>query len=241
MPSAPFSGFPQTGVQFLRELSANNNKAWFEANKARYIEHVQTPAIALVEALGERLHALYPDVSYDTRTNGSGSLLRLHRDTRFSADKSPYKTNVAMMFAHAGHKKMEAPGFGLQITPQQVDVMAGIFGFSKPGLQAYREAVLDDRTGAALVAAAEAVRNAGDYTFGEESYKRVPSGYAVDHPRANWLKFSGLYAMSPAVSLETAATPAFVDALMEHFVNMAPIRQWLVTALAWSTELDRIQ
>lgn len=231
MSTEAFSGFPQAGVQFLRDLGENNNKAWFTAHKQTYLDAVQTPAVALVVALGERLQAHFPDIRYDTRTNGSGSLMRLYRDTRFSADKSPYKTNVAMMFTPGEDKKTEAPGFGLQITPEEVGLVAGIFTFSKPMLEAYRQAVLYEKAGSALEQAVEQVQKRGDYPLGGETYKRVPTGYDADHPRAHWLKFTGLYVYSPSISLKVAETPQLVDAVMEHYLNMAPIYEWLREAL----------
>jgi uncharacterized protein (TIGR02453 family) len=227
-----FTGFPAAGFQFLRDLAANNNKAWFEAHKAQYIEQVQTPALALVAALGERLQAQFPEIRYDLRTNGGGSLMRLYRDTRFSSDKSPYKTNVAMMFMPANTKKMESAGFGLQFTPHDVGTMAGIFGFSKPMLERYREAVLEKKLGQELDDAVAAVRAAGDYTLGGETYKRIPQGLDASHPRAGWLKYTGLHVYSPALNTEAAASPAFVDTVMTHFLNMSPVYRWLAKALA---------
>lgn len=231
---AEFKGFPREATQFLRDLKVNNEKAWFEANKAVYEATVQAPALALVTALGERLQAEFPDIGYDTRKNGSGSLMRIYRDTRFSQDKSPYKTNVAMMFVTAGHKKMAAPGFGLQMTPEQVELMAGQFSFDKAQLEAYRAAVLDEDKGPALVKAAEQVLAAGEYTIRGHELKRVPRGYEADHPRAEWLKHKGLWVSAPAVSLETAYSGALVDALMGHFMNMAPLREWLLEVLSLS-------
>jgi uncharacterized protein (TIGR02453 family) len=178
-------------------------------------------------ALGERLQAEFPNIRYDTRTNGGGSLMRIHRDVRFSADKSPYKTNVAMIFSPGTTKKMEGPGFGLQITPEQVDMMAGVFTFSKDTLERYRAAVLNDRLGKALDAAVAKVRVAGAYTVAGETYKRIPTGLPADHPRASWLKFTGLHAYAPSISLDVAATPALVDAAMAHFLDMSPLYLWL--------------
>lgn len=226
-----FTGFPEAGAQFLRDLAENNNRDWFEANKATFVEQVQQPALALVVALGERVQAAFPPVTYDPRGNG-GSLTRIYRDTRFSPDKTPYKTNIAMMFAPAGHKRMAAPGFGLQITPEQVELVAGMFSFDRAQLEAYREAVLDDRHGPALVAAAEQVAAAGAYPLGGQELKRVPRGYDAEHPRAEWLKYKGLHVFSPPIPMQTAHTPALVDAVMAHFHHMAPIQQWLMQALA---------
>jgi uncharacterized protein (TIGR02453 family) len=153
--------------------------------------------------------------------------MRIHRDVRFSPDKSPYKTNVAMIFSPGTGKKMEGPGFGLQITPHQVDLMAGVFTFSKEMLERYRAAVLNEKLGKALDAAAAKVRAAGAYTIAGDTYKRVPTGFAADHPRAGWLKHTGLHAYAPTIPLDVAATPALIDAAMAHFVAMSPLYRWL--------------
>lgn len=226
-----FAGFPAAGVQFLRDLAQNNDKAWFKAHRDTYVIAVQAPAVALVEALGERLQERFPDIRYDTRTNGAGSMMRIHRDTRFSADKSPYKSNVAMMFTPGGAKKMVAPGFGLQITPSQVELAAGVFGFAPHALEAYRRAVLDDARGAGLDAAAAAVLHAGEYTIHGATYKRVPAGLPADHPRARWLRHTGLSVFAPPIPLDLAATPELLDAAMAHFEAMAPVWQWLGEAV----------
>lgn len=227
----PFVGFPVEGVKFLRDLRDNNNKEWFEAHKSTYRDAVQMPAQALVVALGERLRAEFPRIRYDARTNG-GSLTRIYRDIRFSADKTPYKTNIAMMFAPEGYKRMGAPGFGLQITPEQVELVTGMFSFSKPQLEQYRQAVADESQGKALIAAVAQAEAAGDYPIGGKELKRVPRGYDSDHPRAEWLKYKGLHAFSPPISLEIAYTSALIDAAMGHFKNTAPIYDWLMAVLA---------
>ena len=108
--------FPERGLEFLRQLKMNNNKEWFNDNRTWYEQDVLQPAKDLVQIIGERLQAKYPSIQYDTRANGSGSLMRISRDTRFSKDKTPYKSNVAMIFWDGSGKKMEMRGFGLQIT-----------------------------------------------------------------------------------------------------------------------------
>jgi uncharacterized protein (TIGR02453 family) len=228
----PFRGFPAAGIQFLRDLANNNNKPWFEAHKTIYLTDVQAPAVALVADLGARLQARFPDIRYDTRTNGAGSLMRMHRDTRFSADKSPYKTNVAMMFASGTAKKMAAPGFGLQLTPERVELIAGVFGFTPDALEVYRAAVLDNALGTQLEHAVAEVQRAGDYPIAGEGYKRVPAGLPADHPRAQWLKYKGLHVFAPSIDLAVAQTPALIDAALDRFTAMAPVQQWLVQALA---------
>lgn len=230
MSTIHFAGFPSEATQFLRDLEQNNEKEWFEAHKQTYLDVVQAPAIALVVALGERLQAKFPDITYDPRTNG-GSLMRIYRDTRFSADKTPYKTNVAMIFSPVGYKRMAAPGFGLQMTPYQVELVAGIFGFDKPQLEAYRVAVLNEKTGTALVQAVAQVQQAGPYIIGGKEYKRVPQGYDANHPRAEWLQYKGLHVFSPNLPLDLAYRVDLVDVVMGHFEKMAPVQQWLADVL----------
>lgn len=226
-----FHGIPPTGIQFLRDLRQNNNKQWFEEHSATYTESVQGPALALVVALGEKLQSDFPEIRYDARTNG-GSLMRIYRDTRFSADKSPYKTNLAMMFTPAGYKRMEAPGFGLQITPDQVELVAGIFSFDPPMLEAYRTALLDDVKGQEVMEAIAQVLSVDGYTLGGKDLKRVPRGYDEDHPRTEWLKYKGLHAFAPPIPIEVAHSPDLPDVVMAHFRHMAPIYRWLVSTFA---------
>ena len=246
MTMAQFSGFPAEGFQFLRELGENNNKPWFEANKDRYRDSVQTPAIALVEALGSHLAAEFPPVSYDTRTNG-GSLMRIYRDTRFSADKRPYKTTVAMMFVPPGSKKMAAPGFGLQITPEYAELVAGQFAFLPEQLERYRQAVLADGPGRALEEAVLSVCATGGaatggaadnvapaYPLGEPDLKGVPRGFDADHPRARWLRYKGLPVFAPTIPPEAVSSPALVETVMGHFRAMAPIWRWLMEYISLS-------
>ena len=165
-----FPGFPAETQAFLRELRANNTREWFAANKARFDEVVRAPAVEWVAAMGARLRDLDADIVADLRANGSGSLMRAARDTRFSKDKSPYKVNVAMMWWHGSGKKMQHPGFGMQITPDDAGLMVGMFHFAKPMLEAYRQAVLDDELGEALVETAKTV-NAAGYNLSGLHYK----------------------------------------------------------------------
>lgn len=108
---------------FLREVAENNNKPWWDANKDRYIRLVREPAKEFIEDFGPRLHAISEHFVADSRTNG-GSLMRPYRDTRFSKDKTPYKTNVGIQFRHEMGKDVHAPGFYVHIAPG--DCWAGV-------------------------------------------------------------------------------------------------------------------
>ena len=220
-------GFPAETQAFLRELRENNTREFFTANRARFDEVIKAPALDWVAAMGARLRTLDPDIVVDTRTNGSGSLMRWMRDTRFSKDKSPYKVNIAMMWWHGSGKKMQHPGFGMQITPDEAGIMAGMFQFPKPMLQAYRQAVVDDELGEALVEAVRQVEATG-YSVSGLHYKTTPRGYAKDHPRVELLKYNNLHAGTHDISPSTIVSAQMIDECFERFVKLAPIHHWLV-------------
>ena len=222
-----FPGFSADTREFLLDLRENNTREWYAANRARYDDVVKAPAVAWVAAMGARLQKLDAEVVVDLRTNGSGSLMRAARDTRFSKDKSPYKTNIAMMWWHGSGKKMQHPAFGMQITPDDAGMMTGMFRFAKPMLEAYRQAVVDDELGAEMENAAAALQGAG-YLLSGTHYKTVPRGFDKLHRRGEWLKFNAFYGYVDSVDWETVQTPDFIDICFEHFRQMAPILQWLV-------------
>ena len=223
-----FPGFPAQGLRFLENLARNNEREWFQAHKEDYVEHVLEPARDFVFALGERLQSISEGIKYDTRTNGSGSILRIYRDLRFSVDRRPYNTRLRIVFWEGDRKKMENPGFYVGIDPSGVGAFSGIHGFAKPFLTAYREAVADDALGTELEAALRSVRDAGQYEIGGEHYKRVPRPYDAAHARADLLRYNGLYAHAQAIGPELITTPALVEVCFEHLRNMAPMQQWLV-------------
>lgn len=221
-----FPGFPLTTRAFLLELRENNTREWYAANKARYDESVKAPALAWVSAMGTRLQSLDAELVVDLRANGSGALMRAARDTRFSKDKSPYKTNIAMMWWHGPGKKMQHPAFGMQITPDGADLMAGMFHFAKPMLDAYRRAVANDQLGADLELAAKAVEAAG-YPLSGKHYKTVPRGFDKEHARGEWLRFNSLHSSVSGIDWEVVMSPEFIDICFDHFGQMAPIPHWL--------------
>ena len=224
-----FPGFPAEGLQFLRDIEANNNKEWFQANKPTYQAVLLAPAQDFVAALGSQLQALDPAIVIDTRSDGRGVLMRFYRDTRFSKDKSPYKTNIAGMFTDGAGNKTTRPAYSFHMGADSMELMAGMFKFSKQQLAAYREAVAGEQAGSELVEILRALGAAGNYHLSGEHYKRVPAGFEADHPRADLLRYAGLYAYPDPLEGDLLDSPQLVDAAMAHFTTMAPVYQWLST------------
>ena len=225
--SSPFPGFPPEALQFLTGLVENNNRDWFEAHKQDYKTYIVAPSQAFVQALGEGLQTISPHIQYDTRTNGSGSMMRIYRDIRFSKDKTPYKDYIGYVFWQGSGKKTENPAFYMGLTGQGIGLHVGMHGFPKPLLTAYREAVVDEALGEELETAVAAVKNAGPYTVDGQHYKRVPRGYDKDHPRADFLRYNALYASSPPIPPDIVTSPELITACLNHCHNMAPVQQWL--------------
>lgn len=227
-----FAGFPAAGFQFLARLAENNNKTWFEEHKEAYQRDLLDPSLTFVATIGARLQTIAADIRVDTRTNGSGNLMRIYRDTRFSKDKTPYKTAVSGLFWQGNGKKTACPAFGFQIDREGMQLMAGLFAFSKDQLQRYQTAVIDDNWGQALVEAIATVTQSGNYELKGQHYKRIPRGYDPAHERAEWLLFNALYAhLQHNIPLVQVCSPDIVDICLAHFQNMAPLQKWLAQVL----------
>ena len=223
-----FKGFPKEGLKFLKDLKNNNNRDWFGAHKKDYEEYLLEPAQNFVSDLGNRLKSLSKGIIYDTRTNGSGSIMRIYRDVRFSKDKSPYNTYLRMMFWEGEGKKTENPGFFFSISPKGAGIFTGMHEFSKPRLEVYRDSVVDTKRGSELEKAIASLEKAGGYKIGGEHYKRVPKGYDPDHKRADLLRYNGLYTSFEAISKEAVLKPNLIDVCFDHCKKMAPLHKWLI-------------
>ncbi len=223
-----FSGFPRDALRFFSAIKKNNDRTWFEAQKKNYQASVLATAEAFVSILGPRLRTLSKDLRFDPRTNGTGSVKRIYRDTRFSKDKSPYKTYLGILFWQGPRKaKKENPGFLFHLDEKGARIFAGLYAFPPDVLKAYRAALLDKRLGKELVFAMESIGKKRGYELGGPHYKRVPQGYDANHPRAELLRHNNLYAISPRIEPATVMSPKLLDACFKQCRDMAPLVSWL--------------
>ena len=149
-----FPGFSHAALQFLVDLAANNERSWFQPRKADYERLLKEPLEALCTAVGERFAALGVPLTSDPRR----SPFRIYRDTRFSHDKSPYKTNVAASFPWAGTEGGGVGGY-FHLAPGEAYVGAGMWHPEPARLAAFRAAVVADPVGGAGDAVRERVRH----------------------------------------------------------------------------------
>lgn len=219
-----FDGFPKETIEYLATLEKNNDKAWFDAHRAEYETCFLQPSVAFVSAIGPRLAKLDPQIHAEPRVNGS--ILRIHRDVRFSKDKSPYKNHIDLFFWSGDKKGWDNSGFFFRLTPNELMLGAGLHILVPPMLARFRKAVLDKRRGDALARIVAKLRKA-NLEVGEVGFKKVPRGVPEDHPRAELLKFSGLHAEWRGRHPKELFTPKFVEFAVKQFTAVADLHEWL--------------
>jgi uncharacterized protein (TIGR02453 family) len=211
--------FSEETIGFLRDLGENNDRPWFEANRERYENEYVGAAKALCERLKPRLAELSPGLQVVPKVDGS--ILRIHRDTRFSSDKRPYKERFDLIFWKGAGKRQTSPALMLRYTPEKTYVASGLHSFDTKQVTRWRKAVIGPR-GEGVPAMLEALEKGG-YELGGKEYKRVPRGFDGSHPRAELLKYKSLTA-----SVELDSDQVDDDVVMRHFEAMHPMVDWLV-------------
>lgn len=219
-----FRGFSKETIHFFRSLKKNNDKLWFDAHKDDYEKYVQEPSREFVIAMGEKLSKIAPDIVADPRVNKS--LFRIYRDTRFSNDKTPYKTHMGIWMWEGDLKRMENSGFYFQLDPPKIGLGAGQYMFPKDQLPVYRDSVVHPKHGPALVRAIAQVEKNG-YDIGGLHYKKTPRGYDPEHKNAELLLYNGLYTWVEEKVPEEFFSPKLIDYLFAHYKKMLPLHKWL--------------
>src|SRR5262245_5144498 len=222
----PFSGFSERALRFLDEISRNNERGWFEAQREECDRFLIDPAKELVVALGSRLRELDPTIHAIPRVRGS--IKAMERRTSFRKNAPPpYKESLDLWFWEGPKRPWDNAGFFLRLTSRRLTLAGGMIEFQKEALARYREHVLDEERGTELGVIVEELR-ANGYVVGGESYKKTPRGVPADHPRAALTKHSGLFATRDGEHPPELSTPAFVDFCFSHFSRMATLHRWLV-------------
>ena len=225
MMAEEFTGFSEKTLKFFKGLEKNNSRQWFEKNREDYDTHVLEPARAFVTAMGHRLFELTPDVIAEPAVNRS--LFRLNRDTRFSKDKTPYKTNLGIMLWEGAGKRMECPCFYFHVEKGELMVAVGIYMFPKTRMGRYRDAAADPDSGKELARIVEDMRKSR-YDMGMEHYKRVPRGYDPEHENAQLLRYNGLTAMETKPVPKAFFSRKLVDHCYKRYEKMYPLNRWML-------------
>jgi uncharacterized protein (TIGR02453 family) len=234
-----FPGFQPGLFRFFSQLKRRNTKAWFEQHRAVYDLEVKAPLQALIEEMDVRLAAFAPEIVGDPRR----SAFRIHRDVRFSKDKSPYKTHAACWFYHrdagrgVGGEAEGGAGFYLHLEPGDSRIGAGIWMPPRPSLQRIREAIIEEQDAFEAIVRRPAFRRRFGTLDDDGMLKRMPRGFAEDHPAAGWLRHQS-FTVGRALTDAEVLSPQLPRALARDFTALTPFIRWLNRALGHRA-LDR--
>jgi uncharacterized protein (TIGR02453 family) len=209
--------FTRKTLSFLRALKRNNDREWFRARKDEYERHVRGPMIELLAKLAVDLRAFAPELVADPKV----SLFRIYRDTRFSSDKSPLKTQIGARFPARGLPRGQGAGLYVEIAPGWVWMGGGLYMPEPAALRAVREHIAATHPRLHAIVTARAFTRAVGRLEGER-LARVPGGYGKDHPAADYLRFTQFIG-GRELPAAFAASPRFYPTLLETFRAVAPL------------------
>lgn len=199
----PFRGWPEAALDFFEDLERENTKAYWTAHRQVYDEAVLAPMTELTQDLSQEF--------------GPVKIFRPYRDVRFSADKSPYKTEIGAAVGPA-YIRLSAAGLGAG---------SGMFHLAADQLARYRDAVAGETSGAELAGIVASLTSDGSTMIGHDMLKSAPRGYPADHPRIDLLRYKGLAAYREWPVEPWLGTPAAADRVREFLRSTRPLTGWL--------------
>ena len=224
---ARYAGFERRTLEFLEQLARNNNREWFNANKRRYEDDVLDVALRFIISMQEPLAAIAPRFTA-VPTRVGGSLMRVYRDTRFSKNKQPYKTNIGIQFRHEQARDVHSPGYYVHLEPARAFLGVGMWRPDAASLRRIRE-----RIGARP---AEWQRVLGDAAFGRkfvlggESLTRPPRGFDKNHPCIEDIKRKSFIA-THELDIEACLEPQFQRVVESSFRDAEAFMHFLCKAV----------
>jgi uncharacterized protein (TIGR02453 family) len=218
---APAPRFSNQGLTFLRALKRNNRREWFQPRKEQYEQHVRSAMVAIVERLAADLRGIAPEIVVDPKT----AIYRVYRDTRFSEDKTPYKTHIAASFPWRGLPRHEGAGLYFHLSTEEIWIGGGMYAPQTSQLQAVREHIAANHRRLRSIVDSAGFKRMFRRLDGEQ-LRRVPRGFAKDHEAADFLRYRQFLAgreLAPAA----ATTARFYPTLLDTFRIATPLIRFL--------------
>jgi uncharacterized protein (TIGR02453 family) len=228
-----FAGFPEDGFKFLKSLKRNNRREWFQARKEIYQEQVRAPMAQLVDALNRQLASFAPAYINPPEK----AIYRVYRDTRFSNDKTPYKTHIAAIFPHRGMEKHVGGGLYISVSPWEVEVAGGVYMPGPEQLNLIRYYLAGHAEEFRKIASNRSLVRLLGPVIGEQ-LARVPKGFEKNHPAADLVRYKQIYVdatLDPALALDSKLLPE----LAARFKAMLPLVEFLNRPLVESQRASR--
>jgi uncharacterized protein (TIGR02453 family) len=226
--SAPAPRFTAGTLSFLRRLKRNNRREWFNARRDEYEREVRQPMTRIIERLAIDFRSFAPELMASPKA----SMYRIYRDTRFSDDKTPYKTHAAASFRHRDLPKHEGAGLYIHVAPDGVWVGGGMWAPQTPQLHAVREHIAANSRRLRAIVLAPAFKRAVGALDGER-LQRVPRGFPKDHEAAEYLKYRQFLA-GAEFPASFATSPRFYRGVVGVFRHIAPLVRFLNEPLVGS-------
>jgi uncharacterized protein (TIGR02453 family) len=228
-----FPGFPPEGMTFLRALAKNNRREWFQPRKPIYDEKVKAPMLELVMRVTSAMLQFAPAYAGDPEK----AIFRIYRDTRFSKDKTPYKTHIAAVFHRRGLNMHGGGGLYFAVSAKEVEVAGGIYMPAPDTLRAVRSHLAENHEDFRILIQDRALRRLLGDMQGEQ-LTRVPKGFPAEHPAADLLhrkQFLFYILLDPAL----AATPKLEPEIVKRFRALTPFLEFLNAPLAKAKQASR--
>ena len=220
MPTA-FAGFPPEMVRFFRSLKRNNRRELFQPRKHLFDEHVKAPMLDLIGAINTDLAKFAPEYV----TEPKSAIFRIYRDTRFSADKTPYKTHVAASFSRRGSERLGTGGFYFSVSHDAIEVAAGLWHPDRDVTLLVRNHIAETHQELSRILANKKARKLAGELKGD-ALTRAPKGFHPSHPAADFIKMKD-WVLDVALEADLATTPQLQRAIVERFRVMAPALNYL--------------
>jgi len=219
-----FQGFSKDGIKFLKELSKNNSKEWFELNRHIWQKTIQEPNISFIEDMGETLQILVPNIKFNPKV--SASLFKIYRDVRFSKDKTPMKSKIGLLFWQGSGHRMQLSSFYMHYSKDNYFIASGIRNFKAPLLKVYREYLLDEKNRKSLHIILEDLKQKG-YLIPPLKFKRVPKIFTGDESYLYLTKFNSMFAYFESNINDQFFKEEFLDNTFKIYDDMKDIQQWV--------------
>lgn len=211
-------------LDFFRELSENNNKQWFDANRQRYEKEVKEPFAKFVEEMIYRIQKIENDIFI----RPMDAIFRINKDIRFSKDKTPYKTFVSANISKFGKKDKAYPGFYFEFSPDDVMIYGGVYMVEKDMLERIRYYIAENHEEFKKVYSGKAFVDKFGTIQGEKN-KRIPEDF-IDVVKTEPLITNKQFYYGAAVNAELILQPILPEVLMEYYYAGKEVKDFLSKA-----------
>jgi uncharacterized protein (TIGR02453 family) len=216
-----FSGFSPDALSFLRALKRNNRREWFQPRKEKYEALIKAPMLELIESLNHQLMDFAPHYI----TLPQKAIYRIYRDTRFSKDKTPYKTHISAIFPRSTAVKREGAVLYFHFTEKELLIFGGVWAPEREELLAYRNLIAEHYGEFQQILADKQLRRLVGGLQGEQ-LSRMPKGFSEDHPAESLLRHRQWY-LESTLDVKIIHSSKLVSEMARRFAMMAPMVEFL--------------